>query len=54
MRVAPEIVLTNEERGELAKLVRSKLTSVRLAQRVLRPSKSKARLPLTPRVSAPI
>jgi len=26
-------VLTNEERGELAKLVRSKLTSVRLAQR---------------------
>ena len=33
MRVAPEIVLTNEERGELAKLVRSKLTSVRLAQR---------------------
>ena len=33
MRVAPEIVLTNEERGELTKLVRSKLTSVRLAQR---------------------
>ena len=33
MRVAPEIVLTNEERAELTKLVRSKLTSVRLAQR---------------------
>ena len=33
MRVAPEIVLTNEERAELVKLVRSKLTSVRLAQR---------------------
>ena len=33
MRVAPEIVLTNEERGELTKLVRSRLTSVRLAQR---------------------
>ena len=33
MRVAPEIVLTNEERAELSKLVRSKLTSVRLAQR---------------------
>lgn len=33
MRVAPEIVLTNEEHSELAKLVRSKLTSVRLAQR---------------------
>ena len=33
MRVAPEIVLTNQERGELTKLVRSKLTSVRLAQR---------------------
>ena len=33
MRVALEIVLTNEERGELTKLVRSKLTSVRLAQR---------------------
>jgi transposase len=33
MRVAPEIVLTNEEHAELAKLVRSKLSSVRLAQR---------------------
>jgi len=33
MRVAPEIVLTNEERAELSKLVHSKLTSVRLAQR---------------------
>ena len=33
MRIAPEIVLTNEERAELTKLVRSKLTSVRLAQR---------------------
>lgn len=33
MRVAPEIVLTEEERAELTKLVRSKLTSVRLVQR---------------------
>jgi transposase len=33
MRVAPEIVLTNEEHAELSKLVRSKRTSVRLAQR---------------------
>jgi len=33
MRVAPEIVLTNEEHAELSKLVRSKCTSVRLAQR---------------------
>ncbi len=33
MRVAPEIVLTDEERAELTRLVRSKLTSVRLAQR---------------------
>jgi len=33
MRVAPEIVLTNEERTELSKLVRSKRTSVRLALR---------------------
>jgi hypothetical protein len=32
MRVACEIVLTDEERGELKMLVRSKLTSVRLAQ----------------------
>jgi transposase len=33
MRVAPEIVLTSEERAELKRLVHSKLTSVRLAQR---------------------
>ena len=33
MRVAPEIVLTDEERAELTRLVRSKLTSVRLVQR---------------------
>ena len=33
MRVAPEIVLTNEEHAELSKLVRSRRTSVRLAQR---------------------
>lgn len=33
MRVAPEIVLTHEEHAELTKLVRSKLSSVRLAQR---------------------
>jgi hypothetical protein len=33
VRVANEIVLTDEERGELTGLVRSKLTSVRLAQR---------------------
>lgn len=33
MRVAPEIVLTSQERDELTKLTRSKLTSVRLAQR---------------------
>ncbi|MEJ8826638.1 IS630 family transposase [Variovorax humicola] len=33
MRVAPEIVLTDEERGELTRLARSKLTSVRLALR---------------------
>jgi transposase len=33
MRVAPEIVLTNEERAELMKFVRSRLTSVRLEQR---------------------
>jgi transposase len=33
MRVAPEIVLTNEERAELAKRVRSRLTSVRQVQR---------------------
>lgn len=33
MRVAPQIELTNEERAELMKLVRSKRTSVRLAQR---------------------
>lgn len=33
MRVAPEIVLTDEEHAELTKLERSRLTSVRLAQR---------------------
>lgn len=33
MRVAPEIALSDDERDELAGLVRSKLTSVRLAQR---------------------
>ncbi|MHB8415819.1 MAG: IS630 family transposase, partial [Acidiferrobacteraceae bacterium] len=33
MRVAPEIVLTEEERSELSKLVRSRRTSVRLMQR---------------------
>ena len=33
MRVAPEIVLTNEEHAELSKLARSKRTSVRLALR---------------------
>jgi transposase len=33
MRVAPEIVLTNEEHAELTKLVRSRLTSMRLVQR---------------------
>lgn len=33
MRVAPEIILMSEERAELMKLVRSKLTSVRLVQR---------------------
>ena len=33
MRVAPEMVLTDKERAELARLVRSKLTSVRLVQR---------------------
>ena len=33
MRVAPEIILTSQERAELTKLSRSKLTSVRLAQR---------------------
>ncbi len=33
MRVAPEIVLTSEEHGELSKLVRSKLSSVRRVQR---------------------
>jgi DNA-binding NarL/FixJ family response regulator len=33
MRVAPEIVLTDEERAELTRLVGSKLTSVRLMQR---------------------
>lgn len=33
MRVAPEIILTDEERAELMKRVRSRLTSVRLEQR---------------------
>ena len=33
MRVAPEIILTDDERAELARLARSKLSSVRLAQR---------------------
>ena len=33
MRVAQAIVLSDEERAELSSLVRSKLTSVRLAQR---------------------
>ncbi|WP_213954273.1 IS630 family transposase [Variovorax sp. dw_954] len=33
MRVAPEVVLSDEEHAELTRLVRSKLTSVRLAQR---------------------
>ena len=33
MRVAPEIVLTEDERAELTKLSQSRLTSVRLAQR---------------------
>ena len=33
LRVAPAIELTAEQEGELMKLVRSKLTSVRLAQR---------------------
>ena len=33
VRVAPEIVLTDEERAELTRLARSKLTSVRLALR---------------------
>src|SRR5213595_889890 len=33
VRVAPEIMLTDEERTKLTSLVRSKLTSVRLAQR---------------------
>ena len=33
MRIAPAIELTNEQQNRLAKLVRSKRTSVRLAQR---------------------
>jgi DNA-binding NarL/FixJ family response regulator len=33
VRVAPEIVLTDEERVELTGLFRSRLTSVRLSQR---------------------
>ena len=33
VRIAHEVVLSNEERAEMTKLARSKLTSVRLAQR---------------------
>ena len=33
MRIASEIILTAQERAELMKLARSRLTSVRLAQR---------------------
>jgi FixJ family two-component response regulator len=33
MRVAAEIILTNEEHAELSKQVRSQLSSVRLEQR---------------------
>ena len=33
LRVAPEIVLTDEERVELTKLTTLRLTSVRLSQR---------------------
>ncbi|MBP0633458.1 helix-turn-helix domain-containing protein, partial [Cupriavidus sp. AcVe19-1a] len=33
MRVAPEILLSDEEQTKLTRLVRSALTSVRLAQR---------------------
>jgi DNA-binding CsgD family transcriptional regulator len=33
MRVAPKIELSDEERAELERLVRSRLTSVRLLQR---------------------
>ena len=33
MRVTPEIVLSDEERAELMRLVHSRLTSVRLVQR---------------------
>src|SRR5262245_11507618 len=33
LRVAPTIVLSDEEKAELTKLARSKMTSVRLAQR---------------------
>ena len=33
MRVAPEIILTEDERAELMKLVNSKRTSIRLEQR---------------------
>ena len=32
VRVAPEIVLSDEERAELMRLAHSRLTSVRLAQ----------------------
>ena len=33
MRVAPEIILTSQEQVELARLARSRVASVRLAQR---------------------
>ena len=33
MRVAPKMVLSDEDRAELSSLVRSRLTSVRLSQR---------------------
>lgn len=36
MRVAPDIVLTDEEKAGLERLIRSKLTSVRLVQRTYR------------------
>jgi hypothetical protein len=39
VRVAPEIVLADEERVELSKLGRSQLSSVRLVQRVRIPVK---------------
>jgi DNA-binding NarL/FixJ family response regulator len=42
MRIAPEVVLSNDEQAELTALVRSQLTSVRLSLRariVLLPAK---------------